>query len=67
MDGVNIFRAILVNISYIAYFGLLYWRLRFVLKSEQEYSDWVTVLIGIILGILYVAIQLWVCYCDINR
>ena len=62
MGHLDIVRSTLVNIGYIAYYVLLCWSLRTVLKSENEYSDEITLPVAIGMVVLFGLVQTGVCW-----
>lgn len=67
MGHLDIVRSTLVNIGYIAYYVLLCWSLRTVLKSENEYSDEITLPVAIGMVVLFGLVQTGVSWQDISR
>ena len=63
----NCIRVFLVFVSYIVYFAFLYSELRIILVNEKQYSDMITVLVGLILGFVLAFALLGVMIVDIDR
>ena len=63
----NCIRVFLVFVSYIVYFAFLYSELRIILVNEKQYSDTITVLVGLIFGFALGFALLGVMIVDIDR